>query len=165
MAFYKHDVSNSKLYNESCLLNCDLVEKKEGYVNMLNDEIRDYTETKTNCETRKDTITEHFLFTDQFDLKYRCDATLPSQSTFNDDCLGYECNKRFMYELDEFNTYHNYPVCTTTDEGIACCPKNVQIFNNITRRNNEIPSRVSDSILLFEDDIPKLQYNTCRLYK
>lgn len=166
MAFYQHDVANSKLYEQARLLNCDLVNTRNVADGFFNKQVTNYATVDTTCRDTKSPDTEHFLITDQFNLKYRCeDATLPT-NPFVDDSLGFATNKGFMYALDDFNTYHNYPVCTTKESGeMACCPKNVQIFRNMTRRNHEVPPRETEqSVLMFDDNLPKLTYNTCKLY-
>lgn len=166
MAFYQHEVADSKLYEQSHLLNCDLANTRNVSDGFLNRQLADYVTVDTSCAKEKNPDTEHLLITDQFNLKYRCeDATQPT-NPFVDNSLGFATNKGFMYGLDDFNTYHNYPVCTKNEHGEACCPKNVQIFRNMTRRNNELPVRATEqSVLLFDDNIPKLTYNTCKLYE
>lgn len=166
MAFYQHEIANSKLYEKSRLLNCDLVNTRNVSEGFMNRQLTNYATVDTSCSKENSPDTEHFLITDQFNAKYRCeDATQPT-NPFVDNSLGFAANKGFMYGLDDFNTYHNYPVCTKNENGEACCPKNVQIFRNMTRRNNEIPAReMEQSVLLFDDNIPKLTYNTCKLYE
>jgi hypothetical protein len=164
MSFYKDDVVDSHLYVQSCLINSDLIHKN-NIANMgLNRGNSIRNELNVQCKSIKDPMKEHFLLRPRFNAKYVCDEITQYSEPFTDDSLGYECNKGFMYELDEFNTYHNYPVCSLRDNNIACCPKNVQIFNNITKRNNEVPMHVRNDILLFKDNIPHLKYNTCQLY-
>lgn len=173
MEYYNHDTTNSDLYNASFLYNCDLKQQKE-FQDKTNDlGIRDYTlnEDYTYMRCFKDPKLEHKLRSDTYDLKYRCVSKeylrTPSTKVYS-DCLGYDCKREkneFMYDLDEFNTYHNYPVCKfrgTTEES-TCCPENTQIFNNWTRRSMAFPQRPkpNNELLMEETKIPALTYHTC----
>jgi hypothetical protein len=167
MAYYRPDTKDSSLYEKSCLLNHDLVNSKrvnESYMNYKNSV---HAFATNHCQQIRDTDKEDLIFKDQYDLKYRCkDASLPKVPDFVDNSLGYECNKGFMYTLDNYNTYHNYLVCENTEKGKVCCPKNVQLFRNHTRRNTEIPMHESSKLYFNDvDKLPNLTYNVCHLYK
>lgn len=173
MEYYNHDTTNSDLYNASFSYNCDLKKQKELQDNTNDLGLRDYAlnEDYTYMRCFKDPNLEHKLRSDTFDLKYRCVSKdyirTPSTKLYS-DCLGYDCkreNNEFMYDLDEFNTYHNYPVCKYrgTTEASTCCPENIQIFNNWTRRSMAIPQRPkpNNELLMEDTKIPSLTYHTC----
>lgn len=168
-SFHHPDISNSSLYEKSTAINC-LLEKKEDikYTNvnkLLNQSVIE--EASTNMRGFIEPVYEQHLKTDQYANKNRCYVNPSTDTTMNySDCVGFECNTNMMYELDNFNTYHNYPVCKVREnKEVTCCPENIQIFDNITRRNIEIPdSKQRYDLFVNEPIIPKLTYNKCYLY-
>jgi len=126
----------------------------------------------------KESDLEHKLRSDTYDLQYRCIPEkykrTPSTKVYS-TCLGYECKRDepngFMYEMDEFNTYHNYPVCKYREDNnnnsivSTCCPENTQVFNNWTRRSMGFPQppRADKDLLIEESKIPALTYNECHI--
>lgn len=169
--YYQPDISNSCLYDQSVNVNCILqTEENAKYTKWntyLNESYVEPSSTSMRCfiEPRD----EFKLKTDQYLNDYRCHVDSSTNTFEGDDCLGFECNKGMMYKLDEFNTYHNYPVCRFRDENnkeeMTCCPENIQIFDNITRRNVEIPVIKPDNDLIMNTPIiPQLKYNKCFLY-
>lgn len=175
MEYYKHDTQNSDLYNASFMYNCEL-KKEKDYLDTKNDVgLRDYSlnEAYSHMRCFKNPELESKLITDTYDLKYRCVdkeyLRKPSTQTYS-DCLGYDCKyeaNEFMYELDDFNTYHNYPVCKQRDEESeqsTCCPENIQVFNNLTRRNMSFPQspKPKQDLLMDETKIPSITYHECR---
>ena len=161
---YEPDVSNSSLYEQSLHVNCVLQTKENEKYSSINDSLnKSYTEeesTSMRCYIEREQ--EQRLRVDQFENKYRCHVDSSNDQDAYDDCVGYECNRGMMYKLDNFNTYHNYPVCKIRDEKISCCPENVQIFDNMTRRNIEIPyTRPMHDLIVDSPIIPKLEYNKC----
>lgn len=176
MEYYNHDTANSAMYNASFLYNCDLRKQKEWQDEANDASVRNYALSDDNTYRRgfKDPNLEHKLRSDTFDLKYRCVSKeymrTPSTKLYS-DCLGYDCNRNgndFMYDLDEFNTYHNYPVCKFrgTTKASTCCPENTQIFNNLTRRSMAFPQRPKPNreLLMEETKIPSLTYHNCECY-
>lgn len=178
--YYQADISASDVYNQSMSYQCNLKEQKslleeKNDINILNYSL---SFDKTNMRCFKNSDLEQKLRTDTFDTAYKCSGPNipyvrnPSTKTYS-ECLGYECNNEaneFLYKLDEFNTYHNYPVCKARndDEQITCCPENTQLFNNLTRRNmafEQPPSQPKDIPALnrYFFDIPDLKYNKCYL--
>lgn len=167
--FYKPDVSNSSLYERSIDVNCILQNEENEKYTLWNTSLNSaYVEpSSTSMRCFINTNDELKMKTDQYLNDYRCHVDSSSDSFQNDNCIGYECNKGMMYKLDEFNTYHNYPVCkfrTSNSEEMSCCPENVQIFDNITRRNIEMPNIKPDNDLIMDTPIiPQLKYNKCYL--
>tara|TARA_B110000261_G_C13073321_1_gene353074 strand:- start:264 stop:773 length:510 start_codon:yes stop_codon:yes gene_type:complete len=168
--YYTDDIANSYLYDNSVKVDCLSTQiKNQMYLSQnmaLNTSFLD--ESSTIMRGFIDTTNEHKLKTDTYDNKYRCYEKVSDHGCDYPDYIGYECNTGMLYKLDEFNTYHNYPVCKIRDEQqeITCCPENIQIFDNITRRNIELPSHDEDrDLIIQESHIPQLQYNRCQLYK
>lgn len=172
---YAHDVADSDLYKQSLDMGCALHNAKHAAYTHHTRQHASYGVNYDHTRFRGllDTDREQQFRTDQFDLRYRCppsqeemqSSRLANADMPNDD-LGYACNKGFMYELDSHNTYHNYIVCKNRDTSIAqtCCPENIQIFNNITRRTIEQDHRKPDNVLFVEDEkIPTLTYSQCML--
>lgn len=162
--FYEPDVSDSSLYEQSFHVNCVLQKNENERYSFLNESMnKSYLEeasTSMRCYIERDQ--EHKLRVDHLDNKYRCHVEPPNKQSESVDCVGYECNQGMMYKLDNFNTYNNYPVCKIRDEKISCCPENIQIFDNITRRNIEIlDTRPKHELIVDSPIIPKLVYNKC----
>lgn len=174
--YHKFDTQNSSTYNESLNTHLKLEEKQSnnladisGVYNDNTFEIEDIMAARS-MRCQKDTTLEFNLLTDQFNIpKYKtyCPST-PIASKEYSDCLGYQCNRNhphdFMYQLDEYNTYHNYLVCDEPERK-TCCPKNVQIFDNWTRRHH---STVQDpkpptTLILEENKIPLVTMKQCNL--
>lgn len=184
--WHQPDINNSDVYNQSFALNNNL--KKA----LSNDErIQTHTfgtfgvdPVTTNMRGFKDYDLEFKYQTDQYSLKYKTECPIKPiiPQTKYSDCLGYSClrdtnsSKNFMYELDEYNTYHNYPVCKYRDnpdkssfldnhsERMGCCPENIQIFNNWTGRRNAVKANRDDNsqeLIMEEFEIPTLKYNKC----
>jgi hypothetical protein len=107
---------------------------------------------------------EHIMQLDQYNLAYRCHKERDEGTKTYSDCIGYQCNREsneFLYSLDEFNTYRNNPV---NQQGVFC-PKNVQLFNNWTKRNDQyfVENNNTYPNHYHEEKIPALTYNTCVL--
>ena len=171
--FYKPDISNSSLYDRSvdvnCILHTEAHNKYTSWNTQMNDAFVEPASTSMRCFINP--RDELKLKTDQYLNDYRCHVDSSTESFKGDDCIGFECNKGMMYKLDEFNTYHNYPVCKVRDTNneadskeMTCCPENIQIFDNVTRRNIEIPQVKPDNDLIMDTPIiPQLRYNKCYL--
>lgn len=168
--FYEIDTEDSSLYEDSLKLHCNMKDALQNSYYNKNKNISEYSTSydKTYMRCFKDVNLEDMYRKDTFQLKYRCGYTEDSSlnNTKYSDCLGYSCNKEqneFLYNLDEFNTYHNYLVCD--DNSMTCCPENIQIFNNWTRRHMPVkPVKPPQDIIMDEQEIPKLTYNKCVLY-
>lgn len=175
--FHHPDTINSTTYTDSLLLN-------NQYIQDLEDQ---YNETNRSASS---------LFVDKDQFNYKCVDNIVLEDKirknalllFNNKCfvppckpnktysnaLGYACNKEpnnFLYKLDEHNTYHNYPVCKKNDDNndksITCCPENIQLFNNWTRRRlpvNTSTNKPKKELIMLVDRIPSLKYNECQLY-
>ena len=163
--YYHPDISNSSLYNKSVDMDCMLQIAESVKYQKLNHKINNFITEEASTMMREyiDPIYEHKLRTDQYNNQYRCYVNPIVDERFYSDCLGFECNTNMLYKLDDFNTYHNYPVCKVRDNNeITCCPENVQIFDNMTRRNVEIPdTRPKYDLIVDKPMIPKLVYNKC----
>ena len=177
--YHQIDISDSDIYNLSMQYQCGLKDKKENYDVSMNCGLTDYSlsEEKTHMRCFIEPVLEQKLKTDTFDTSYKCGGPnkiykrTPSDKVYS-TCLGYDCHKEdndFMYELDDYNTYHNYPVCKYRDDEKktkTCCPENTQIFYNLTRRNVGFPykeRKENTNLDKFFFDIPDLKYNKCRL--
>ena len=167
--FYTHDIADSDLYKQSLDVGCSLHNATHAAYSSRIQQQAAYglNYDSTHYRGYIDSDREHQFRTDQFDLKYRCPSSNDAQHTYtNDDSLGYACNKGFMYELDEHNTYHNYIVCKNRDDAttMTCCPENIQIFNNLTRRTMEQQPHKPKAVLFVEDEkIPTVTYSKCKL--
>lgn len=163
--YHHHDIANSLLYTKSVELNCMLENIENSmYTNDNNEMSKSFVnESSTMMRGFIDPYKEQTLRTEQYDIKNKCYANSSYDNTVYPNSIGYECNTNMMYALDNFNTYHNYPVCKIRDNNkVACCPENIQIFDNITRRNVEIPSdRPAHDLIVEAPIIPQLQYNKC----
>ena len=166
--FYKADISNSTLYNRSFEVNNILrneeAEKYDSWNTHLNAAYVEPESTSMRCFIEP--TTELKLKTDQYLNDYRCHVESSTGSFKADDCIGFECNKGMLYKLDSFNTYHNYPVCKVREDQkeMTCCPENIQIFDNLTRRNVQVPVIKPDNDLIMDTPIiPQLKYNKCFL--
>jgi hypothetical protein len=167
--YHQPDISDSSLYNRSIEVNCILqdVENKQYMYNNSALNASFVNDSSTMMRGFIETTFEQKLRTDQFENKYRCSVESSFDNTTYPNALGYECNTNMMYELDEFNTYHNYPVCKIRENNeVSCCPENIQIFDNLTRRNVELSTHKPLQDLIIEQTIiPGLTYNKCHLYK
>ena len=177
MNYHQFDTQDSDAYCES--RNIHDVLNNHATQNSSVDTSEHFFGPRARYGCVKNTDLEHNLFTDQYNLsKYKsfCDKDKKCAEKQYSDCLGYECNRNhphdFMYPLDEYNTYHNYLVCEQTkskDEyntfSQACCPKNIQIFNNLTRRHLGVPQNNKPSQTLIMDDqaIPIVTMKRCYL--
>lgn len=169
--YHNFDTDNSDIYMQSMLLNCDLKSQKEFYDKRNDNVVMAYnlSEDKTHMRCFKDPVLEQNLRTDIYSLDYKCKNDVYPMADKNkvySQCLGYECNREkseFMYDLDEFNTYHNYPVCKNREGNtFTCCPENIQIYNNWTKRQYAFkkPS-IPKPLIMKEEKIPPLTYNEC----
>jgi predicted esterase YcpF (UPF0227 family) len=169
---YNPDIKNSSIYEASLKLNCNIKDNLQAFYNRNNTDIKDYSlnEQKTHMRCFKDTVLEDRLITDQFLLQYRCGIDNKKNNKEYSNNVGYACNREpneLLYNLDEYNTYHNYPVCKLSDDNkkMSCCPENIQIFNNWTRRHIITPVVHKKQDLIMEDQhIPRLTYSKCHLY-
>jgi hypothetical protein len=175
MAYFKYDTENSDLYNASFMYNCHMKKNKECGDKVFDTGYNNYAldDAYSHLRCFIDPVMEQKLRTDVYSLKYRCldneQRRNPSSKTYS-TCLGYDCKREsneFMYELDEFNTYHNYPVCKFRGKATksTCCPENTQIFNNLTRRSMSFPQKPKppQELLMEDAKIPSLTYHECRL--
>lgn len=168
--YYHPNISNSPLYDRSIEVNCLL--EKDGSLKYVKNNDSLYSsfinESSTMMRDYIDPAYELKIKTDQYDNKYRCytNSSCNNTTTVYPNNIGYECNTNMMYKLDEFNTYNNYPVCKFKDNEMICCPENIQIFDNITRRNVEISTdRPNEDLIIEQPIIPSLEFNKCYLYK
>ena len=165
------DIANSSLYETSVRVNCILQNIEQSKHKDLNTKLKGSVTEKSSTIMREfiEPVYEHKLKTDQYDNKYKCHYVDPShdKDRVYSTCLGFECNTDMMYKLDDFNTYHNYPVCKVREDGqVTCCPENIQIFDNMTRRNIEMHANKPDIDLIVDHPIiPKLTYGKGYLYK
>ncbi len=178
--YYQPDISDSDIYNQSMRYQCNLKEQKTLLEDSTDMRLEGYSLSgdKTHMRCFKDPVLEQKLRTDTYDITNKCGGpTVPyvrnsSTKTYS-ECLGYDCNREdneFMYKLDEFNTYHNYPVCKLRGDSkqLTCCPENTQLYNNVTRRSmafEQSPKAPKDIPALdrYFFDIPDLKYNKCYL--
>lgn len=169
MEYHAIDISDSELYKKSQEIDC-LQQKhsknNERLYDIYSDDVTRYYDGFI------DQSTQFHIQTVNFESKMRCfNDELFRKSSHYPDFIGYEANRGMMYKLDEFNTYNNYPVCKVREEKqqgnlVSCCPKNVQIFDNLTRRRYAYPQEVKQerNILLVEETkIPELKFHQCRL--
>jgi hypothetical protein len=173
VSYYENDINDSQTYLNSVRMHCDLMHTQTNtYMDAVNktaDYIGDGVATNMRCF--KDPELEQNFKLDQYNLNYRCDPFISrdNQKDYS-DCLGYACNREedaFMYALDEFNTYHNYLVCKNKHDNdmITCCPENIQIFNNWTKRHMAYkPTRPKQDLFIEEQKIPLITYKRCYLY-
>lgn len=168
---FSYDTNNSSFYDESVKLNCKIIDNLQNDSYFYNKEQNDYSvnDSKTFMRCFIDPVLEQKLRTDHLSLQYRCAVNKPAVKDYS-DCLGYACNKdqhnQFAYRLDEFNTYHNYPVCKyrNEDSEATCCPENIQIFNNWTKRHNISQVTKDRQELIMEDQkIPLIKMQPCKL--
>lgn len=132
----------------------------------------------TNCsESKDDYVYKDRVFNFLDTYKDTC-AIKPRSKTNYPDRIGYDANIDTIYTLDDYNTYHNYPVCVNKEQHHkhknghdtlqkCCAPKNVQIFDNCTKKTNEyakVAARSSHFIVETVDEtIPSSQYATCHV--
>ena len=176
MEYHKFDIQNSSSYDESIRqhnrLN-NIANEEFLRISRINNnhtfEIQDIMASRSK-ECVKDTSLEYNLLTDQYNLgKYKSFCPTNEDHKNYSDCLGYQCNRNhphdFMYQLDEYNTYHNYLVCDYNEK--ICCPKNTQIFNNLTRRHHSSPqsNKQQTTLILEENNIPIVTMKECKLYR
>jgi hypothetical protein len=178
--YHQFDTHDSEMYIRALATHHDLKNKHEQHRSKTtaaeNDHLFNFKDISlVRLNQHKDATIEHNLWTDQYNTnKYKVNCAYKIYDEMNQgknysDCLGYECNRNhphdFMYLLDEYNTYHNYPVCTMDPniQTINCCPKNVQIFNNLTRRHYAHPQPARTPVTLFieDDKIPMATMNSC----
>jgi uncharacterized protein with PIN domain len=166
---FSYDTQNSSYYEQSVKLNCKIIDNLQTNSHFDNKEKSMYfvDDSTTHMRCFIDPVLEQKLKTDHLSLDYRCGIVKPPAKQYS-DCLGYACNKdthnQFAYNLDEFNTYHNYPVCKyrNNETEVTCCPENIQIFNNWTKRHAISEHPKVNSHLLMED-IPIVKHEGCRI--
>jgi hypothetical protein len=182
--WHQPDINNSDIYNQSFALNDYLKNELTHDEKIQNRTFGTFgvDPVTTNMRCFKDYDLEFKYQTDQYSLKYKTEC--PEKRNVNieySDCLGYSClrdtnsSKNFMYDLDEYNTYHNYLVCknrdkpdkssfsNNTSQQMGCCPENIQVFNNWTKRHNAV-RQINDGtqeLIMEEFKIPILKYYKC----
>ena len=168
---FSYDTTNSGFYDDSVKLNCKIMDDLQNNAYFFNKEQSNYSvdDSKTFMRCFTDPVLEQKLRTDHLSLKYRCGIKKPPVKDYS-DCLGYSCNKdqhnMFAYNLDEFNTYHNYPVCKyrNNEEEPTCCPENIQIFNNWTKRHNiSQVTKERQELLMQDQEIPLIKMQPCKI--
>lgn len=183
--WHQPDINNSEIYDQSLALNDHLKKKLTDDESNQNRTFGTFgvDPVTTNMRCFKDYDLEFKYQTDQYSLKYKTEC--PPEKKMNNieysDCLGYSClrdknsSENFMYDLDEYNTYHNYIVCKYRDnpdkssdntyQQMGCCPENTQIFNNLTKRHNAVRLQNNDDskqeLIMEEFKIPMLKYYKC----
>lgn len=164
--YHEIDIHDSDTYTDSVLYNCYL---QEGQT-LLDDAVQTFPlNNEKHMRGCIDRVKEQHLKTDQYDSKYRCHFERKPDKGDYSDCLGYSCNREkneFMYKLDEFNTYRNYPVRhggSTITSSPGFCPENVQLFNNWTKRHDESfeTYKTENNLIMNEEKIPMVSYKTC----
>ena len=111
-----------------------------------------------------------FLRRESYTLNNSCKVKKDDEQKFQkNDCIGYECLKgSFLYDPDEHNTYHNYPVLQEEKHNgfDVFCTENHQVFHNLTRRSDvrPMPERhIEDSTILDSEKIPELTWYECKI--
>lgn len=147
---YEIETENSKLYDKSVEVNC-LIGKclKRESSSHIHTELDQYHCTRNRFRDR-DFDKEYTLIQGQSDVCAVKPDTWANSCDYP-DVIGFAANTGMMYPLDEFNTYRNYPVCRNKYDQCQgrnrriCELMNVQIFDNLTRKNNEVVRRDRDT--------------------